>query len=726
MAANAPPAGQVPPGPAAGVPPAPPANAPAPAQLHQTYASLYGDTVRFPPNAPINRGPMNLMNILPGGLALTGSQIRAQISSNEDRVPQAWMTLSVNPLNPQDIGLVQIIHRHSFYGPPMGMPHDPDVHNRLYGLLGDLQAGRQFYNVIIPDHRFSVTANVRIPTFPVINQILAQDVIPPLMGPYYAADAGTEVVRTRNMCWLPPKYAAIALGRPPMDPMEFLTIVGNAIDTDGLMQELDPCLTWMRVAATRAAPGQPAINAFEALSLATPRPELTAHMWHKIELDLPNLGNTAVLMGATHIAGAVGALTNTVVNFKSEENAYRLAAKADKKMTVRKKWRHCLSELLKLTHCDAPEDVPPVWEALADIPAKTHRATVQSFVNAMATSLGYQAPLISPSFATTLTGVVTWRTDEYDVAPSTGFSIYNLVAKTAEHRQFDAQVAQSYDLCMDASTTVTQSDAVAFLKTGDTTPPSSLLHALETLCNAVVVLSVFLGTEHPLTNGLHGCADWCNQNKLSIQERMRLDPESWLCPAYMVHYFHKDIATWITLQLSSTLKLPSPNFMEWASKMLKGDSWKRPLPMVFLSLRDDPYSTVVSSASSAVSGLTTPTVSTQGSGSQLVIPPAGKALVAMGGMDQPLADQQAEFEPFRGISVKIGSVLEKAAAKNHPIPADDNGVPFCLSYHIRGKCYENCSRHSLRTRKKTQHRRLTAAELKTIVPWCVTHFVVGS
>jgi hypothetical protein len=241
----------------------------------------------------------------------------------------------------------------------------------------------------------------------------------------------------------------------------------------------------------------------------------------------------------------------------------------------------------------------------------------------------------------------------------------------------------------------------------------------------VVVLSVFLGAEHPLTVGLHGAADWCNQNKLSIQERMRLDLESWLCPAYMVYYFHKDIATWITLQLFLTLKLPSPNFMEWASKMLKGDSWKRPLPIVFLSLKEDPYSTVVSSALSAVSGLTTPPISTQGSGSQLAIPP-DKDLVAMGGMDQPASDKQAEFDPFRNITVKIGSVLKKAAAQNHPIPVNDTGVPFCLSYHIRGKCYKNCSRHTLRTRKKTQHRRLSAAELKTIILWCVTHFVVGT
>jgi hypothetical protein len=120
--------------------------------------------------------------------------------------------------------------------------------------------------------------------------------------------------------------------------------------------------------------------------------------------------------------------------------------------------------------------------------------------------------------------------------------------------------------------------------------------------------------------------------------------------------------------LALTLKLPSPNFMEWASKMLKDDSWKRPVPMVFLALQDDPYSAVVSSASSAVSGLTMPTLSTQGNGSQLVIPPANKGLVVMGSMDQPASDKQAKFEPFCGITVKIG-----------PIPADDNDVPFCLS-----------------------------------------------
>jgi hypothetical protein len=100
--------------------------------------------------------------------------------------------------------------------------------------------------------------------------------------------------------------------------MEFFSIVSNTIDTNNLMQELEPCLTWMQVDATHAAPGQPAINAFESLPLAYPRPELIPHMRHKIKMDLPNLGNAAILMGATHIAGDVGVLTNTVVNFKLE------------------------------------------------------------------------------------------------------------------------------------------------------------------------------------------------------------------------------------------------------------------------------------------------------------------------------------------------------------------------------------------------------------------------
>ena len=127
-----------------------------------------------------------------------------------------------------------------------------------------------------------------------------------------------------------------------------------------------------------------------------------------------------------------------------------------------------------------------------------------------------------------------------------------------------------------------------------------------------------------------------------------------------------------------------------------------------------------------MSGLTTPTLSTSGSGSQLALVPPAKTPVAMGGMDQPASQKQAEFEPFRAITVKIGSVLQRAAAANSPIPVDDKWAPYCLSYHIRGKCYENCTRHSLRTRKKTQHCHLSATELKTIVPWCTTHFNVGN
>ena len=92
----------------------------------------------------------------------------------------------------------------------------------------------------------------------------------------------------------------------------------------------------MHITTMCAVPGQLAINAFPPLLLAPPRLELTAHMWHKIEVDPPNLGNTAILMGATYIARAVGTLTNTVINFKSKKQAYHMATKAKKKMTVRK------------------------------------------------------------------------------------------------------------------------------------------------------------------------------------------------------------------------------------------------------------------------------------------------------------------------------------------------------------------------------------------------------
>jgi len=59
-----------------------------------------------------------------------------------------------------------------------------------------------------------------------------------------------------------------------------------------------------------------------------------------------------------------------------------------------------------------------------------------------------------------------------------------------------------------------------------------------------------------------------------------------------------------------------------------------------------------------------------------------------------------------------------------PLPTDDNGIPFCLSFHLVRRCFDNCSRHRKRGKSdmKLNHRAVSDAEEEKLAKWCKAHF----
>ena len=80
---------------------------------------------------------------------------------------------------------------------------------------------------------------------------------------------------------------------------------------------------------------------------------------------------------------------------------------------------------------------------------------------------------------------------------------------------------------------------------------------------------------------------------------------------------------------------------------------------------------------------------------------------------------------FKQHTKSYQDMLKEAKAANDPLPIDSNGVPFCMSYHLRGRCYDNCSRHVNRKdpSMKTNHRDLSDSEAEDLAKWCKTYYV---
>jgi hypothetical protein len=224
-------------------------------------------------------------------------------------------------------------------------------------------------------------------------------------------------------------------------------------------------------------------------------------------------------------------------------------------------------------------------------------------------------------------------------------------------------------------------------------------------------------------------------NPLLIQETWDAFFEPVYFPTAVLFYLHKDLATWISLQMHSTSVVPAPNFMEWVMKVMKRDSWYRGMPPgstpqvgpSFMPLITGGGATHASNLTSLTGASTITSAGTPGGSGT----PGGGTGGPGTGADaparkhtQPPADHQAEFVPFRDCKKTLKDIMSESARNNDPMPLDKNGTAYCLGYHIRGECWMNCKRHISRIppKIKSNHCRLDASELATIVPWCAKWF----
>ena len=115
--------------------------------------------------------------------------------------------------------------------------------------------------------------NVRVPTMANDTAWLGADPDLELLGPYDPVDAGTDVVRGRNSCFLPPPFVPLFLNAPlkPRDAWEQVASQVLARDA-AFVTACQPLLDWLRMAITREAVNFPSsiIRVQLEASVATP------------------------------------------------------------------------------------------------------------------------------------------------------------------------------------------------------------------------------------------------------------------------------------------------------------------------------------------------------------------------------------------------------------------------------------------------------------------------
>jgi hypothetical protein len=169
--------------------------------------------------------------------------------------PNAFLLMCRPAHDPTGTGApkITLFHRVAQYTARQGLPVEWD--DMAFAFKGDINGPQaDIPSVIWSQSYFHQTNQLRVCTQLVHDQALAADPAVAIVGPFAAADAGTEVRRLRRCAYVPPKYIGLFLEQD-LTPREACERGCAAIEHDGLDADLDDLCFWLRAAMTWQAAG---------------------------------------------------------------------------------------------------------------------------------------------------------------------------------------------------------------------------------------------------------------------------------------------------------------------------------------------------------------------------------------------------------------------------------------------------------------------------------------
>jgi hypothetical protein len=272
-------------------------------------------------------------------------------------------------------------------------------------------------------------------------------------------------------------------------------------------------------------------------------------------------------------------------------------------------------------------------------------------------------------------------------------------------------IAEQYKMLHNDKGAPTLQDAMILATPGRVKLPKSFSEAHIYFQNFCVAIHVLLGSNHELTKAYD--AFW---RRWSTSQQYLLGVythQPGMFPTLAVRWVQLRISLWPAQQAMENAPLEVPNFAELLNLICLHTQWEPSLPPQYYNTRSSASQQIVTIqpvtlpvapgasreaviAPTIVSGVAPPTIKTRGTIVRKTVPinPA--------------------FQKFVDMNLRVRDVLQRAGPTNR-VPNNSNGTEMCLSYHMKGVCNSNCSRHQ-------DHRAHQPAEDQSIVSWCERHY----
>lgn len=629
--------------------------------------------------------------------ASTASTMATNVLLKAEVQPHAYLTINYY----EDDPMVTLIHRIFSFHPPMGAQGE-SLH---FAFVGDVQGGMPPTVVTFPNELFRHTGSIRVPDETTLAAAFA-GTTDTTVGPYQDTDAGTAALGTRAGMYLPPKFVSAMLAKDNYTPREawelltpLITADGNDPATPSTVAGYQPLLDWLRAACTKSPVAneqgtvQVIIPAALSTSLYTPFP-MTGPMKAAVAAVLRRDGLTGSPEPAssTGTIAAINALTERI----QEGNAAAEARATNSKLkTPEDYYGQATFRLLRLTHQPSAVTLPELYREVAMTTKRTERSMIEEVFLAKADDLGL--PGLHPVVTTSLTKKITTLNFAHHNLDDLDSGIHPFLTVPLAPRDLTLleQTLKDYDNLVQGSGAQLQ-DLAALRAAEKAGAPSNLTEATMALKSCRILLHCILGDHHTHTEAFDLFVSAWQRHEMTIARQLELLPHG---PTLALRWIQLRMSNWFTTQISVVGAHHPPNYTDLIEKILHHEHWVPQLPIGYLPSPATPR---------LPSSPGTPSqISPGGPRPPAPAPPAAGSR----GERNANQDYKSQFQQFKDMGLSLKTVRDKAKAANKPVPQNATGTEMCLSYHISGFCWSNCSR-------KEDHRPHSSEESKSLLAWC--------
>jgi hypothetical protein len=624
-----------------------------------------------------------------------------------------------NPAAADDPGAIVGYHRLTRRDARFGQVPTP-FDNLGLAYFGDVVNGQAPATVVIPDTLYNQVQVVQVPTDARLLQLIAAEPARETFGPFAAGDPDVSPITTRRLVVVPNKYVAPFITSGMTPKAAYLALKG-VIQQDGNEVSCSSLLDWLRVAMIHPGPDTPARTCHEPLVAPTfARPEdQQAFATYRLEIlhkDLPHLQPGVHHNSAALIAHGITALTDEQRQARQAAELHRQNRDAPK--TAGDYFGVLLERVMRWCQVASEEELPPIYEKLANTKKGKIRIVLQTAVEETLTNLRYIEDFpLSPPLSTKIVELK-WHSpvkDDFTV----GLNIFSLGSLEEETMEDQRRINHHADTIASGEAAPALLDVATIHDTKyDVCVPRTFAQLRYCVERAEALWQVLLGSQHPVTRQHKQYRDLLISQEKRLERTVTRDPgHRYLVPALLARVIQLEVNLWLGQQMRTAAPIPFTQLTDVFGDIERERNWEPTFPNRYLQMDTLDMSKLVpttttnvnvSGGSTVATGVSTLTSGGSATGNQ-------SSTGARNVMVRNLAYQSTLFEEFRALGIRIGKLKDSLKERSIPLPKAANGMPMCLAYHVIGHCNERCN-------NAKNHLPHTDKEYKDLVAWCKQHF----